>query len=392
MMRVLQYQGIPVWRNLVVIQWTTQIVSAILVLTLVGLLFVNISNEISERQIPIGWSFLDREAQIPIGETVVEYEPSDTYLYAFWVAVLNTIKASVLGVIFATVLGVGIGIARLSTNWLVSKLAMTYMEVFRNIPLLLQLLFWFLIVLGLPPVREGYELFGAIYLNNGGFHLPWASPVTGFWPWFGVTALGIVLAVFVSNWLRRREAETGSPSYPVIAAIVVAIAITVVAFLVFTPLVFESPEPQGRFGRIQGGAKITASFAALLLGLVVFTSAYIAETVRAGIQSVSVGQKDAAKSLGLSPLQSMRAVVFPQALRVIIPPMISQYLNLTKNSSLAAAIGYPDIVSVATTLTQTAPAVSLIAMVMAAYLVMSLFYSAIGNIYNRYTRIKGQGD
>lgn len=392
MMRVLYFQGIPVWRNIVVIQWTTQIVSAVLVLTLLGLLFVNISNEISERQIPIGWSFLDREAQIPIGETVVDYEPSDTYLYAFWVAILNTIKASVLGVILATVLGVAIGIARLSTNWLVSKLAMTYMEVFRNLPLLLQLLFWFLIVLGLPPVREGYELFGAIYLNNGGFHLPWASPVSGFWPWLAVTALGVLLAVLVSNRLRKRESDTGAPSYPVIAGTIVAIVVAVVAFVVLTPLAFETPEPAGRFGRIQGGAKITASFAALLLGLVVFTSAYIAETVRAGIQSVSVGQKDAAKSLGLSPMQSMRTVVFPQALRVIIPPMINQYLNLTKNSSLAAAIGYPDIVSVATTLTQTAPAVSLIAMVMAAYLVMSLFYSAVGNIYNRFTRIKGQGD
>lgn len=392
MMRVLQYQGIPVWRNLVVIQWTTQIVSAILVLTLVGLLFINISNEITERQIPIGWSFLDREAQIPIGETVIEYEPSDTYLYAFWVAVLNTIKASVLGVIFATILGVAVGIALLSPNWLVGTLARTYVEIFRNIPLLLQLLFWFLVVLGLPPVREGYELFGAIYLNNGGFHLPWASAVSGFWPWFATSVVGIALAVFVTNRLRKREADTGAPSYPIIAGTVVAIAVIVIAFFAFTPLALELPEPQGRFGRIQGGAKITASFAALLLGLVVFTSAYIAATVRAGIQSVSTGQKDAAKSLGLSPLQSMRAVVFPQALRVIIPPMISQYLNLTKNSSLAAAIGFPDIVSVATTLTQTAPAVSLIAMVMAAYLVMSLFYSAVGNIYDRFTSIKGQGD
>ena len=390
-MRALQVQGIPIWRNIVVIQWTTQVVSAILVLTLVGLLFVNISSEISERQIPVGWSFLDREAQIPIGETVIDYDPSDTYLYAFFVAVLNTIKASVLGVILATILGVVIGVARLSPNWLVSKLAMTYMEIFRNIPLLLQLLFWFLVVLSLPPVREGYEFLGAIYLNNGGLHLPWASPVSGFWPWFAVSALGIVLAFGASRLLQKREADTGKSSYPIVAAFAIAIATVVVAFLIFTPLVFETPEPAGRFGRLQGGAKISASFAALLLGLVVFTSAYIAETVRAGIQSVSTGQKDAAKSLGLNPLQSMRYVVFPQALRVIIPPMISQYLNLTKNSSLAAAIGYPDIVSVATTLTQTAPAVSLIAMVMIAYLVMSLFYSLVGNIYNRYTSIKGQG-
>ena len=391
MMRALQVQGIPIWRNIVVIQWTMQVLSAVLVLTLVGLLFVNISSEINERQIPVGWSFLDREAQIPIGETVIDYDPSDTYLDAFIVAILNTIKASILGVILATALGVAIGIARLSPNWLISKLAMAYMEVFRNIPLLLQLLFWFLVMLSLPPVREGYELLGAFYLNNGGLHLPWASPASGFWPWLMVSIVGVAIAIVAARLLQSREAETGKPSYPIVVAFVIALVVMVVAFLVFTPLSFHTPEPMGRFGRLQGGAKISASFAALLLGLVVFTSAYIAETVRAGIQSVSTGQKDAARSLGLTPLQSMRTVVFPQALRVIIPPMISQYLNLTKNSSLAAAIGYPDIVSVATTLTQTAPAVSLIAMVMAAYLVMSLFYSAIGNIYNRFTEIKGQG-
>ena len=392
MMRALQVQGIPLWRNIVVIQWTTQIVSAVFILSLVGLLFVNISNEINERQIPVGFSFLDREAGIPIGETVIDYEPSDTYLYAFWVAALNTIKASVLGVILATILGVAIGLARLSPNWLVSRIALTYIEIFRNLPLLLQLLFWFLVVLSLPPVREGYEFLGAIYLNNGGFHLPWASPVSGFWLWFAATVVGIALAWFVSALLRRRESDTGKSSYPVLAGFVVAIAVSSIAFAVLTPLALELPEPSGRFGRISGGAKVSASFAALLLGLVVFTSAYIAAIVQAGIQSVTVGQKDAARSLGLSPLQSMRAVVFPQALRVIIPPLISQFLNLTKNSSLAAAIGYPDIVSVATTLTQTAPAVSLIGMVMAAYLVMSLFYSAVGNIYNRLTKIKGQGD
>lgn len=390
-MRVLQIQGIPIWRNLVVIQWTAQIVSAVLVLTLIGLLIVNVSTEINDRQIPVGWGFLDRAAQIPIGETLISYDASDTYLYAFWVAALNTIKASVLGVVLATIVGVAVGIARLSNNWLVSRIATVYMEVFRNIPLLLQLLFWFLVVLGLPHVREGYEFFGAIYINNGGMHLPWASPISGFWPWLIVTLLGAALGVVAANRLRVREARTGTSSYPLAIGAGIALGVMVLSFVVLTPLDFVSPEPVGRFGRLQGGARITASFAALLIGLVIFTSAYIAETVRAGIQSVSTGQKDAARSLGLSPLQSMRAVVFPQALRVIIPPLISQYLNLTKNSSLAAAIGYPDIVSVSQTLTQTAPAISLITMVMAAYLSMSLFYSLLGNLYNRMTRIRGVG-
>ena len=392
MQSILYPGGIPLWRNVVFIQWVVQIVSAIIVIAIVSGLIFNVANEIQDREIPFGFSFLDEAAQIPIGESVIEYDPSQTYLYGFTVAALNTIKASVLGVIIATLLGIVIGVSRLSSNWLLSRLALVYIETFRNIPLLIQLLFWFLIILELPNVREGYVFFDTFYLNNSGFYLPWATPLSGFWPWAILTIAGIIGAIAAFNFLNRREIETGKPSYPVVIGFIIVIAATIIGLIIFTPLEIISPERQeGPFGRLQGGARLTGSFFALLIGLVVYTSAFIAEIVRAGIQAVNRGQTEAARALGLHTNSSLRYVIFPQALRVIIPPLISQYLNLTKNSSLAAAIGYPDLVSVSTTMTQIAPAISLIGMVMVTYLAMSLFYSLVGNIYNRMTRYAGVG-
>ena len=392
MQSILYPRGIPLWRNVVFIQWAVQIISAIVVIAIVSGFIFNVANEIQDREIPFGFNFLDDAAQIPIGESVIDYDPSQSYLYGFTVAALNTVKASVLGVVLATILGIIIGVSRLSSNWLLSRLALVYIDTFRNIPLLIQLLFWFLIILELPNVREGYVFFDAFYLNNSGFYHPWVSPLGGFWPWAILTLIGIATAVIAHNLLQKREAETGKPSYPIIAGFVIFIVVTVIGLIIFTPLDLVAPERQeGPFGRLQGGARLTGSFFALLIGLVVYTSAFIAEIVRAGIQAVNRGQTEAARSLGLHTNASLRYVIFPQALRVIIPPLISQYLNLTKNSSLAAAIGYPDLVSVSTTMTQIAPAISLIGMVMVTYLAMSLFYSLIGNIYNRITRYAGVG-
>ncbi len=386
---LLQYQGVPLWRNVVVLQLTVQVVSAVVVLTFLALFFFNLSNEINQRSIPFGFSFLDRSTGIPIGETVIRYSPEDSYLYTLVVAGLNTLKVALVGVLFATVVGIIVGVARLSPNWLLSRTALVYVDVFRNIPLLVQLLFWFFIVLSLPPVREGYVLWDAFYLNNSGIAIPWLSPQAGFWPWALVTALGVTAAIYLWRFLARREVETAKNSHPFIASIAIAVLACAVAAVVFTPLDPNLPEPAGRFGRLAGGAKVSGSFLALLIGLVVYTSSFIAEIVRAGIQSVGKGQTEAARSAGLSGSDSLRYVIFPQALRVIIPPTISHYLNLTKNSSLAAAIGYPDLVGVATTLTQTAPAVSLIAIVMLAYLAMSLTYALLGNVYDRAVRFKG---
>ena len=392
MQSILYPGGIPLWRNVVFLQWVGQIITAIIVIAIVSGFIFNVANEIQDREIPFGFNFLDDAAQIPIGESVIHYDPSQSYLYGFFVAALNTIKASVLGVILATTLGIVIGVSGLSRNWLLSRLALVYIETFRNIPLLIQLLFWFLIILELPNVREGYIFFDAFYLNNSGFYLPWTTPLGGFWPWMILSVVGLIAAILAFKFLVKREIETGQPSYPIIAGFAIFIVVTVIGLFIFTPLDLVVPERQeGPFGRLPGGARWSGSFFALLIGLVVHTSAFIAEIVRTGIQAVNKGQTEAARALGLHTNAGLRWVIFPQAMRVIIPPLISQYLNLTKNSSLAAAIGYPDLVSVSTTMTQIAPAISLIGMVMVTYLAMSLFYSALGNIYSRVTRYAGVG-
>ena len=388
MMRLLQYQGIPLWRNVVFLQFALQIVSAVLVVSFLAFFFTNLLREIDQREIPFGFSFLDRSTGIPIGETLISYTPEDSYRYTLFVAFLNTVKVAFAGVVLATIVGIIVGVARLSPNWLLNRLALVYIDVFRNIPLLVQLLFWFFIVLALPPIREAYVLGDAFFLSNSGFAMPWVAPQGSFWPWVLVCALGLGVAFYTARVMERRETESGRASHSLLAFLVIAFGVGTAAFFAFGgPLDVTMPE-RGAFERLSGGTQVSGSFVALLIGLVVYTSSFIAEIVRAGIQSVSKGQTEAARSTGLNGTASLRFVIFPQALRVIIPPTISHYLNLTKNSSLAAAIGYPDMVGVATTLTQTAPAVSLIGIVMVSYLGLSLFYALVGNVYNRLIRYK----
>ena len=397
MMRNLTYQGVPVWRHVQVIQWASQIVSGILVVVLVSWFFINIGSAIAERNIPYGFSFLTRGYQTPIGQHFLPYESSDTFRYALFVAFTNTLFVSIVGVILATALGVVVGVARMSGNWLVAKIATAYVEFFRNVPLLVQLFFWFYIVLALPPVREGYVVAGNVYINNAGVSVPSPSPSSGDAAgiWFALTAAAIVLGFVVHRMMARREELTGRVSYPVICGAATVIIGGAVAWLVVmvamgtAPFVISIPAPQGTFGRIAGGFTASAGLLALLVGLVIYTSSFIAEIVRAGIQSVSRGQTEAARALGLTPMGTLRNVTFPQALRVIIPPLISQYLNLTKNSSLAGAIGYSDLTNVAKTMTQTAPAVSIFVLIMLSYLALSLAYSLLGNLYNRHIRFSG---
>ena len=395
--RMLTYQDIPVWRHIQIIRWTAQIVSGVLVVAAVVWFFANIGNAIQERGIPYGFSFLSREYQTPIGEHFIPYESSDTFLYALWVAVTNTLIVAVAGVILATILGVLIGVARLSGNWILATLAKVYVEFFRNVPLLVQLLFWFFLILTLPPVREGYVLGGKLYINNGGVSLPWPH-AAGFAPaiiWIGLGVAAVVIGVFVWRRLARRELMTGRASYPLLCGIAATIVIGALAWLALSftvgdsPFFISTPEPEGRFGRIVGGLTLRAGLLVLLIGLVIYTASFIAEIVRAGIQSVNRGQTEAARALGLSPMNTLRNVTFPQALRVIIPPLISQFLNLTKNSSLGGAVGYTDLTNVALTMTQTAPAVSIFVMIMFAYLLMSLTWSLIGNLYNRRVQFGG---
>lgn len=395
--RRLAYQGIPLWRHARVLWWAAQIVSGLLVVVLVAWFFLNIASAIRERNIPYGFSFLDRAYQAPISHHFLPYESSDTFLYALGVAVTNTVVVSVVGVILATLLGIAIGIARLSGNWIVAQLALVYIEFFRNVPLLVQLFFWFYLFLALPPPREGYVFGDELYINNAGVSLPWPSPpdlATGL-VWLALALFAVIAGIIVHRRLLRRETVTGKSSYPVVNGVATAFGIGAATWLGLTvvggetPFVISHPAPQGAFGRISGGFTAPAGLLALLIGLVVYTAAFIAEIVRAGILSVGRGQTEAARALGLSPLAALRHVTFPQALRVIIPPLISQFLNLTKNSSLAGAIGYSDLTNVAKTMMQTAPAVSIFILIMLCYLAMSLTYSLIGNLYNRYVRITG---
>ena len=341
-------------------------------------------------EIPYGFGFLSTSFQVGIGHHFLPYDPSDGYGYALFVAAVNTVFVAVAGVILATVLGVIVGVARLSNNWLVAKLAAVYVEFFRNVPLLVILFFWFYIWLALPEAGEGYVINGRLYISIRGISIPW---ITWSWlspalVWLALAAGAVIAGIGVQRLLTRREIESGQTSYPVLAGFVTAAAIATAAWLTVTaasgePFAITMPRPQGRFHEIVGGFTAPAALLALLVGLVTYTAAFIAEIVRAGITSVGKGQTEAASALGLSPLQVLRQVTFPQALRVIIPPLISQYLNLTKNSSLAGAIGYTDMMNVAKTMTQREPAISIFIIVMAAYLAMSLTWSLIGNLYNR---------
>jgi general L-amino acid transport system permease protein len=393
-LRYLSYQGVPIWRNVYIIQWATQIVSGVLVVVLVSWFLVNIGNAIQDRDIPYGFSFLSREYQTPIGHHFLAYESSDTFLYAFVVAATNTIIISIVGVILATALGIFVGVCRMSGNWIVTKAALVYIEFFRNVPLLVHLFFWFYIVLALPPVREGYVLAQRFYINNAGISMPWPSAnntgVAAIWALTAVAA--VVVGWAVRRRLTRREIDTGVASYPLAMGCAAVVVIGAISWLVLSfaggeaPFGMSQPHPQGTFGRISGGFTVPGGMMVLLVGLVTYTAAFIAEIVRAGVQSVGRGQTEASRAVGLSAMSTLRNVTFPQALRVIVPPLISQYLNLTKNSSLAGAIGYSDLTNVAKTMTQTAPAVSIFIMIMGAYLAMSLTFSLIGNLYNRHIR------
>jgi general L-amino acid transport system permease protein len=349
----------------------------------------NTLDNLARRGVATGFSYLGRPASFDIGETLIAYSPADSYGRALLVGLLNTLEIAVLGCVLATLLGLVIGIARLSRNWLVSRLAGGYVELIRNIPLLLQILFLYNVVLkSLPEMRGSVALpFGGI-LNKRGLFLP--RPI--FAPDFGAVvlafAIGIIVAIGIYVWARRRQERTGEQIrvfWMVLAAI---FGLPLLVFIVAgRPLSFGIPD-MGRFN-VRGGLEILPEFAALLLALSLYTAAFIAEVVRAGVLAVSAGQTEAAQALGLRSGTTLRLVVVPQAMRVIVPPLASQYLNLIKNSSLAVAIGYPDLFQVfaGTVLNITGQAVEVIAITMAVYLSISLVTSLLMNLYGRTTAI-----
>jgi general L-amino acid transport system permease protein len=345
----------------------------------------NAAENLARAKIATGFGFWDNTAGFDISQTLIDYSNTSTYGRAFWVGLVNTLLVAGLGIVFATILGFVIGIARLSKNWLVARMAGFYVETIRNIPLLLQLLFWYNAVLkALPGTRESFAIPGGGFLNNRGLFLP--QPVLQPDSGAALVALGIgvVAAIVYRAWAKRRQMRTGqqAPVLWVALGLVIALPLVVLALSGF-PVTFNYPEA-GRFN-IRGGIEVLPEFMALLFGLVVYTASFIAEVVRAGIRSVVRGQTEAAYSLGLRPGPTLRLVVIPQAMRVIIPPLTSQYLNLTKNSTLAVAIGYPDLVQIfaGTVLNQTGQAVEVIVITMAVYLTISLVTSALMNLYNR---------
>ncbi|MCB1914650.1 MAG: amino acid ABC transporter permease, partial [Rhodocyclaceae bacterium] len=337
-----------------------------------------------------GFGFLDRTAGFAILQSLIPYSETSTYGRTFVVGLLNTILVSALGVVCATIIGFVVGVLRLSSNWLVKKLATAYIETFRNIPLLLQIFFWyFAIGFNLPGPRQSIAIGESVFLNNRGLYVPAPVLGEGFGWTLAAIAVAIVAVIVLAHWARRRFELTGQSFHTVYVSLAILLGLPLLVFVATgAPLSWDMPALKGF--NFRGGLTVIPELFALTLALSIYTAAFIAETVRSGIQSVSHGQTEAASALGLRPSWTLRLVVIPQAMRVIIPPLTSQYLNLTKNSSLAPAIGYPDLVAVfaGTTLNQTGQAVEIIAITMAVYLTLSLVISLFMNWYNKRMALK----
>jgi general L-amino acid transport system permease protein len=375
---------VPPWNDPVVRGWVFQIVVVGLVALLAWFLVSNTVENLQRQKIASGFHYLDREAGFEIGDTMIAYSPASTYARAILVGLLNTLKVAVLGIFLATILGTMIGVGRLSPNWLLAKICECYVEMFRNVPLLLWLfLIYKLISEAFPGPRQAINVLNSFFLSNRGlyFPVPLADPIH---QWMGIALLiGIVAAFVVKRWAKKRQDATGQP-FPVIwSSVGLVLGLPILVWLLGgAPHHMSWPELKGF--NFEGGTVIQPEFTALLVGLVLYTSAFVAEIVRSGILALNKGQSEAAMAIGLSRTQVMRLVLLPQALRIIVPPMTSQYLNITKNSSLAIAIGYPDLVaSVNVTINQTGQAIENILIIMAAYLSVSLSISAFMNWYNK---------
>jgi general L-amino acid transport system permease protein len=375
----------PLRRNPKILSILFQLALCGLVAAVVAFAAWNAADNLARAKIASGFGFWDTTAGFDINQTLIAYSAqSSTYGRAFWVGLLNTLLVSGLGIVLATLLGFLIGIGRLSRNWLMARMCGFYVETIRNVPLLLQLLFWYNAVLkALPELRDSHALPGGIFLSNRGLYVPRPIFAESFAFVLAAVILAIVAAIAFAVFAKRRREQSGQ-RWPVGAvSVTVLLGPPLLVFVVSGfPVTLEYPE-MGRFN-ISGGIEILPEFLALLFGLTIYTAAFIAEVVRAGITAVSKGQTEAAYALGLRPAATLRLVVIPQAMRVIIPPLTNQYLNLTKNSSLAVAIGYPDLVQIftGTVLNQTGQAVEIVALTMAVYLTISLITSVAMNWYN----------
>ena len=365
-----------------------QIVTAAFVAFLGFYLISNVQTNMEKQSIASGFGFIQKEAAFEIGETPIEYTAADTYGRALVVGVLNTLKVSLVGMILTTILGTIIGVCTLSSNWLISKLGFIYVEVFQNIPVLLQLFFFYaLFYEAFPAPRQALNPITGVFITNRGidFPVPAADPAWAVMVWAFIAAL--IVGWLVNRWAVKRQEQSGRQFPMFWFGLGILIGLPLLAWIFSgAPTQMDVPELKGF--NFQGGRNISPEFSALLIGLVLYTASFIAQIVRAGIQSISHGQTEAAMSIGLRPSLVLKLVIFPQALRVIVPPLTSQLLNLTKNSSLAVAIGYPDFVQVAgTTINQTGQAVEGVALMMLVYLTFSLLTSAFMNWYNKKIKI-----
>ena len=375
------------WRDIRFLKILAQVVFVLALAVVAGYLYRNVSANLTRQGLTVGYGFMKNPASFGIGESFVPYDPANSYGRALFVGLVNTLVISGLGIVLTTIVGILAGVARLSSNWLVNRFAAAYVGVIRNTPLLLQLMFWYFgVILQLPSVRQAIKLPGPIYLTQRGIYMAWAETTSTFPAWriFILLALvSIFIVWFALRSARQRASVPLSPWWNLAYLIVPAVIVWMGAALQpEPPLQPFIPELTGL--NFKGGVRLTPEFAALLFGLVIYTGAFIAEIVRAGIQAVARGQVEAARSLGFTQGQTLRLIVFPQALRIIVPPVTSQYLNLAKNSSLAIAIGYPDLFSISGTIfNQTGAAIEIIVIMMLSYLSMSLITSLLMNIYNR---------
>jgi general L-amino acid transport system permease protein len=376
--------NIPFWRDIRVLRALFQVVFLLGVILLLVILYTNMLKGLRGLGLTLNLNFLQNEAGFGISEGI-PYEPSDTYLKAFSVGIVNTLKISIIGIVCATLLGLTFGIARLSSNWLIRTIATAYVECFRNIPLLLQILFWSTAVVGqLPKVRESISLFGGAFINNRGIYLPSPEPTSGLKIWLGFLGAGLLLAaiLYVVRWRQLQQIDR--PGFRAKWALPAFLIVALCGWFLTPGKPFTLDLPVLGSFNFKGGMSLSPEFAALLIGLSVYTSAFIAEIVRSGIQSVVKGQREAAKAVGLNESHTLRLIVLPQAVPIIMPPLTSQYLNLAKNSSLAVAIGFPDLFSVGNIMmSQTGQSIPVFAMIMVSYLVISLTTSTVMNWYNR---------
>ncbi|MGK7920229.1 MAG: amino acid ABC transporter permease [Trichodesmium sp.] len=375
-------QKIPLWRDDRFWRIALQVLAIVIFVTVVAIMISNLSRNLTQQGTNFGFSFLGNEAGFSISETIIPYAAKDPYRQVLLAGLVNSLRVMILGIIFTTIVGILAGIASFSENWLLRNLNRVYVEVVRNTPLLLQLFFWyFAVFFGLPRPEERLELPGPIFMSKRGIAIPWPENTLNVWLWLIVLVVGAIAAIFIWQWrnkLMTEKAESGKPQF--IALISMGI---IAVFIIIFGLGWQAPIAT-ETGGTEGGVNLTLELSALLVGLVFYTGAFIAEIVRSGIQAVPKGQWEAAKSLGLKSGLVMRLVIFPQALRVMIPPLNSQYMNLAKNSSLAVAIGYPDLYAVAnTTYNQTGRPVEVFILIMAVYLSINLIISLSMNLLNK---------